>query len=260
MKKILTLCVILFLLIGCGQPAEPEPIPTEVPTETAVITPIEPTQLPEPTEAPSVATVIQAWGEAINAGDVDLALSFLADEASIQLIPPPLPDHDGVFAGKAAIRGWYEIIIAAHAQSTIHDVQVEGERVTAVITYTDDSLKAVGVDVIDNVFEAVVRDGKLQTYTATVTPESLAKFGPPPEAIVTAFTDAVTAGDWDTAVSLFAEGAIVTITPPPSGRASEYKGASRIRRWLDGNAAQNFEVQREIQAIDGKTVTVQAMM
>ena len=47
--------------------------------------------------------------------------------------------------------------------------------VTCILNYTDDSLQGIGVDSIDNEFEVIIFDGKIQTYTATVTPESLAK-------------------------------------------------------------------------------------
>jgi hypothetical protein len=48
------------------------------------------------------------------------------------------------------------------------------ETVTCLLNYTDDSLKALGLDSIDNEFVVIVRDDKIQTYTATMTEESLA--------------------------------------------------------------------------------------
>jgi hypothetical protein len=56
----------------------------------------------------------------------------------------------------------------------VSNCQVEGETVTCLLNYTDDSLKALGLDSIDNEFVVVVREGEIQTYTATMTEESVA--------------------------------------------------------------------------------------
>ena len=126
-------------------------------------------------------SVITAWQDAMNAGDADAALAWLADDAFITLVPPPMEGHDGVFRGKEEIRAWWEGLYAANGASTLSNCQVADETITCILTYTDDSLQSIGVDSIDNEFVVIVRDGKIQTYTATITPESLAKFPPPPE-------------------------------------------------------------------------------
>ncbi|MBN1135257.1 MAG: nuclear transport factor 2 family protein [Anaerolineae bacterium] len=119
-------------------------------------------------------SLIMAWNEAMNAGDADAALAFLADDAFITLVPPPMEGHDGVFRGKEEIRAWWENLYALHGASTVSNCQVDGETLACVLNYTDDSLKALGLDSIDNEFVVVVREGKIQTYTATMTDESLA--------------------------------------------------------------------------------------
>jgi len=120
-------------------------------------------------------SVVEAWQDAMNAGDADAALAFLADDAFIKLVPPPMEGHNGVFEGKEAIRAWWENLYALNGTSTLSDCHANGETVTCILNYTDDSLQDIGVDSIDNEFVVIVRDGKIQTYTATTTPESLAK-------------------------------------------------------------------------------------
>jgi hypothetical protein len=121
-------------------------------------------------------SVINAWQDAMNANDADTALGFLADDAFIKLVPPPVEGHDGVFSGKEAIREWWEGLYALNGESSLSECQVEGGTVTCMLRYSDDSLKSIGVDYIDNEFVVIVRDGKIQTYTATMTDESLAAF------------------------------------------------------------------------------------
>ena len=123
----------------------------------------------------NLVDMIMAWSNAQNAGDVDTALAFLADDAFITLVPPPMEGHDGVFRGKEEIRAWWENLYSLNGASTVSDCQVEGETVTCQLNYTDDSLKALGLDSIDNEFVVIVREDKIQTYTVTMTEESVAE-------------------------------------------------------------------------------------
>lgn len=134
---------------------------------TAVLASCQPAANPE--------ELVRAWGEAMNAGDLDTVLSYMADDATIQLVPPPMEGHDGVFSGKKALREWYERLIALHSVGTIHELQVSGDQVTATLNYTDDELKSIGIDSIDNHWIIKFRNGKIQGYTVTMTDESLAK-------------------------------------------------------------------------------------
>jgi ketosteroid isomerase-like protein len=84
-----------------------------------------------------------AWNDAQNAGDMDAALAFLADDALGTLVPEPMEGHDGVSRGKEEIRVWWENLHALSGASTASACQVEGEMATCLLNYTDDSLKAL---------------------------------------------------------------------------------------------------------------------
>jgi hypothetical protein len=116
---------------------------------------------------------INSWVEALNAGDIDAALSYLADDAVVQILPPA-PGTSGVFSGKGEIRGWYETVVGQHGMTTLSDCQVDGETVTCVNTYAEDSFRSLGIDSVVGEWVAVVQDGKLQSYTFTMSDESLA--------------------------------------------------------------------------------------
>jgi hypothetical protein len=124
-------------------------------------------------ESDPVSMIID-WNDAQNAGDADAALAFLADDAYIQLVPPPMEGHDGIFRGKEEMRAWWEGLYSLNGVSSVSNCQVEGETVTCLLNYTDDSLKALGLESIDNEFVVIVREDKIQSYTATMTDESLA--------------------------------------------------------------------------------------
>jgi ketosteroid isomerase-like protein len=138
-------------------------------------------------------SIVNAWLDALNAADVDQALSYLADDAVVTMVPPATPDDDGIFTGKEEIRGWYEGLVAAEGVAALSDCQVEGESVTCIDTYTDGGLQAMGIDAIDGPLALIVRDGKIQSYTFTMSPDSMAKFAPPPESLAETGGDALPA-------------------------------------------------------------------
>ena len=127
-------------------------------------------------------SVVNAWHDGLNEYDIDTALSYLAEGAVVTIVPP-LDGGSGVYSGKEEIRGLYEGFVAANFSCALSDCQVDGETVICIDTYTDDGLKALGVGFIEGEWVATVRDGKIQSYTYTISAESLAKFPPPPEAV-----------------------------------------------------------------------------
>lgn len=130
----------------------------------------------QPTSVEAQAeSIVQGFIDAQNAGDVEGALAFLNEYAVIQLVPPPVEGDDGIFAGKEEIRAWYENLAALHGEGELSEIKVEGDQVTAILTYSDDGLKQIGVNSIDNEWVVTIQDGKIQHYTATVTEASLAE-------------------------------------------------------------------------------------
>jgi hypothetical protein len=132
---------------------------------------------------PKPLDIINAWQESLNKGDVEAALSYLAEDI-VANITPPGPDGDGIYEGKGEVRGWYETIVAGKGSGAMSNCQSNGDTYTCVSTYSDDGLKSMGVDFIEGDWVVVVHNGKIQSYTFTISPESLAKFPPPPPQLV----------------------------------------------------------------------------
>jgi hypothetical protein len=126
-------------------------------------------------ESSTPTAVVEGFIEAQNAGDVEASLAFLADDAVIQFVPPPIPEDDGIFRGKEEIGGWYESTAQNEGQSAVSDVRVNGETVTALLTYSDNGLKQLGVDFIENEWTVTVKDGLIQGYQVMMTDASLEK-------------------------------------------------------------------------------------
>jgi len=172
MKRIVfVLSVALVLLTACGSTPE-------------LTKPPEPTRAPEPTPEPPTS-IVDGWVTALNVGDVEAALSYLADDAVLTFVPPPIPGDDGIFSGKEEIRGWYQGLAAGKGVTTLSNCQVKGEQITCQTTYADAGLKSEGIDFLAFEWVATVRDGKIRGYTSTATPETVARLAEPTSVPVT---------------------------------------------------------------------------
>jgi len=181
--------------------------------------------------SPAPQNVINAWQQAMNKGDIDLALSYLSEDAKVTIAPAF--EGDGNYNGQTEIRSWYEMLATGKGVTTLSKCTVQGETVTCLNTYADEGLKSMGVDFLESDFVAVVDKGKIQSYTVTTRPESLAKFPPASEEIAVSWTKALAAGDIDAALSYLADDAIVAIIPAGPDSDGSYTGLAEIRGWYE---------------------------
>ena len=113
----------------------------------------------EPTDP---AAVMDAYAAAINAHDVEKALSYVADDAVYDRAV-------GGFNGKEEVRVFIESIIARNVQvSVVGERQVDGERVTwRSRVMLDDPENPGGPQIENNLnSESIVRNGKIVMHTA----------------------------------------------------------------------------------------------
>ncbi|MEA3335162.1 MAG: serine hydrolase [Chloroflexota bacterium] len=134
---------------------------------------------PAPAVAPEAAdegqAVITAWQDALNAGDIDTALSQLTEDATIEIVPPP-PGMDGIFSGKEAIRAWWEPQVAGNAVSEVLSMEMDGDHWVIEETWVDDDMKALGIESLLFVIEGEMEGDKIKSYTATMSEDSFAEF------------------------------------------------------------------------------------
>lgn len=147
---------------------------------------------------PSAAQVLRDYLAAQGSGDVDDALTFLAEDAVFDV-------GRGRYEGDA-VRGFLERLRAVHSESRILRIDEPAEgRATAVFEQRDDDLAPLGIDAIRlDVEVTVTAAGRIRQFRARPTPESIA-----------ALTAARDAGRRSEGVRL-AEGA-GTLPPPGQG-------------------------------------------
>ena len=148
--------------------------------------------------AQGVLSVVRAFEAAQNAGAVDEAVELFADDA-VGITA------DGTrWVGKEQIRTAVQHSWASGAFVERSRYQVVGDHVTSQANVSSDLLRAIGVGAVQVSAEAVVRDGRIQTTTSTLSPESAARLqAAQNRATAARLTQAINDRDLDRLVELF---------------------------------------------------------
>jgi hypothetical protein len=118
------------------------------------------------------AAVFSRLAEALNAGDVDAAMELIADDAVLTFVPDLM--GTGPITGREQVRAWYEGLVAQHLRAEPSNLKVDGDRFTWSNKVWMDDFQALGIAPVGYTGEGVVQDGKIKSYTETMTDESLA--------------------------------------------------------------------------------------
>ena len=138
---------------------------------------------PTPTTPPAPAEVVDAYVNALNAGDITALAALYTDDAVFSFGPVSPEGGFETLTGKAAVLADDLESIANNAQLTFSNVSVEGETVKGEFSYTDDELQEGGVDRLTGTFEVMVEGGRIASIKPapdTETQQKLAAaFAPP---------------------------------------------------------------------------------
>ena len=119
--------------------------------------------------------IIQAAYAAVAENDIDTAMSYVAEDMVLTLIPPPR-GMDGVFIGKDAVRDWWTGLAAANGRAEFSDVIVSGNRATWRAKWWADNFEAMGIAPAEFEGVSVTQNGLLKSATWVFTAEFLARF------------------------------------------------------------------------------------
>ena len=97
--------------------------------------------------------VIEAFYEALNEGDLDTAMSFVADDATFI--------RSAAYRGKADIRDFYQESLDLGFQAELSDLRADGDKASWMEKLT------IGGGRFEVQLEAIVRDGLIVTLTIT---------------------------------------------------------------------------------------------
>jgi hypothetical protein len=104
-------------------------------------------------------------------------INYFAPDAILE-ISPPLPNGQDIYSGLEEVGGLVrEMILGYHSDST--DYRTEGDdadTVSWLTTIESDLFRRIGAPTVDATVRLTVRGNRVQTYTLTLSPESVAKF------------------------------------------------------------------------------------
>lgn len=118
--------------------------------------------------------VVLASLNAFNAGDLERALSHLADDAECTLIGFA-PGHPRALKGKEQLRSWFKEFAAQHLRIEVDILAIEETVVTTGTLSWTDSTRQLGVAPLAATTQVLIDDGKIRSIKWTIHPESAAK-------------------------------------------------------------------------------------
>lgn len=119
-------------------------------------------------EATDPLVVIEAYNLALQQGDVQAALDLFADDAVLTTRTEQL-------AGKEQIRAWLERLVIQNARIDQTNFEVAGDTVTWQTTFFRADLETLANTPLEAETEAVVEEGKIQSFNSILTEEAQAR-------------------------------------------------------------------------------------
>jgi ketosteroid isomerase-like protein len=203
------------------------------------------------------AKVLNTLADALNAGDVDTAMTLYAPDAVLNIVPPP-PGLPGTYTGLKEIRGWLEILVGMNFKvEGVEILQVEGDKVNLRVRASADFARGLNIAFLEYTEEHIIQGGKIKGYTTTMTEESAGKLQAAmanqaeKENVLTAMADALSAGDLDTTMALFTDDAIIKVSFGKALPPESHIGREQVRFFMENLVANNFKIQIEILQVLG---------
>ena len=123
--------------------------------------------------SPSVPVV----GEVIplNAGNVEVALAYWADDATVKLLGLPTNDQDS-YSGKEQVRGWFKELTAQHFQMEVKVIRVQGNFVTTRTQTWNDLTRQLGVAPLTATEVYIISEGQIAGLISTISTKCRFRF------------------------------------------------------------------------------------
>ncbi len=149
------------------KPVTSTPVPPTATPKPATPTSIPPTSTPEPpTPTPDILSLVQAYLEAYNRHDLDASLTFLAEEAALEI-------GSVTAQGADQVRAFHEYQIALEAEFQQDGCLVEENTVTCQATLSSDWERAMGINTLDfSSWVYTFENGRIQRVSSALDSES----------------------------------------------------------------------------------------
>jgi limonene-1,2-epoxide hydrolase len=121
------------------------------------------------------SAVVMAYVEAINAGDLEAAMTLCHEEVCANLTPTLLPGFPNLYGGKEDVRAWLADAMAVNLEIETEILSVAGDTVTTRSKVWSDYLQTLNAApiVVNEVIK--VRDGQVWSWNRTIPATSVNK-------------------------------------------------------------------------------------
>jgi hypothetical protein len=130
------------------------------------------------------SSVASAFDAALNRHASDAALALFSDTATVSDLsniaclpgPPPFCSGYNVFTTRVQIRGWLEQLVKENvAVKEVGNYNVTGDSVSWVLQVSVNEFRRLNVAPLNAMAQAIVHNGKMDSLTIRLTPESTTK-------------------------------------------------------------------------------------
>jgi len=202
-------------------------------------------------------SVVKAYMDTANTGDLDKTLAFYAEDA---VVYNPL----GVFVGKDEISRWLTDDVKT-TRVTPADIQMKGSLVVVTGTVSLDRFQKAGIGEVAFSADYMVNDGKIRFFAPMVqlTPDQQSKMKAAqenapaaptaqvnPEDVAQAYLDAANSGDFNQAISFYADDAAALVM----NNTLLLSGRDQISNWLKTDV-QTTRARPQAWQVNGDVVT-----
>ena len=191
----------------------------------------------------SAEAVAKAVITAENANDVDAAVANFAPDAVVTLADGSKYDTP------EGVRGWQQALADGHFRLEPVNMQIDGSIVSWTGNISLDTFRSLGIAELDGNWKLDIEDGLIKTFDFSFTPDALTALTA--GGVVATLVGAEAAHDVDTAASLFAADAVVTLADGTVDDSPE-----KISAWQQELADGNFHLEPVARYVEGNTVNM----
>ncbi|MCL6432055.1 MAG: nuclear transport factor 2 family protein [Anaerolineae bacterium] len=124
---------------------------------------------------PDPISVVRDLIDTVNRRELDEAMVFLDDDVKVR-IEPLLPGSSvETYTGKKFVQRFWQDLLDEHLTLEARNLEASGNEVTWDSTLSVDRLAAMGVETVQARGHAVVEEGRIDSFTLTLTPESASR-------------------------------------------------------------------------------------
>jgi hypothetical protein len=130
-------------------------------------------------QMPDPISIVRDLIDTVNRRELDEAMVVLDDDVKVRIEPGSEGSIPGssveTYTGKKFVQRFWQDLLDEHLTLEARKLEASGNEVTWDSTLSVDRLAAMGVETVQARGHAVVEEGRIDSFTLTLTPESASR-------------------------------------------------------------------------------------